>query len=65
MMKEDPWFSVSFRSVVRGYVYNVWSPLLNEVLPLQQERGSTEDCYAVSILKGVVIVSLWGNHHSG
>ena len=43
---------------MRGFhVYKtIWSPVLNEILQTQQEHGNPEDCYAVSILKGGVIV---------
>ena len=39
------------------HVYkDIWTPVLNEVNPIQQEHCNPEDRYAVSILKDDVVV---------
>ena len=54
----DPYICASYSSVVRGlHVYkDIWTPVLIEVHPTQQEHGNPKDRYAVSILKDDLIV---------
>ena len=54
----DPYFCASYTNVVRGFhVYkDIWTPVLIEVHPTQQEHGNPEDMYTVSILKDEIIV---------
>ena len=59
-------YSYSHESVIRGHhVYKaIWTPVVGEILNLQQEIGNSHDLFATTVKKGATIVGRVPREHS-